>query len=76
MPTFETTAPLLSTNRHLHPLALVAPERMTAWFDQWTSLLHQGERDPRAREVAQIYQIGYQAILDHAAELNDRGELR
>lgn len=68
--------PLLSTNRDLHPLALMAPERMSAWFDQWTALLRQGERDPRAREVAQIYKIGYHAILDHAAELNDRGELR
>jgi hypothetical protein len=76
MPTFETPAPLLSTNPDLYPLALVAPEKMSAWFDQWTVFLHQGERDPRAREVAKIYKIGFHAILDHAAELNDRGELR
>ncbi len=64
--------PLLSTNRDLLPLALMAPERISAWSDQWVSFLNQGERDPRAREIAQIYRIGYHAILDHAVELGRR----
>jgi hypothetical protein len=67
---------LLSTNPDLLTLAGVAAERMTAWSDQWSALLRQGERDSSAREVAQIYRIGYQAILDHAAKLNNREELR
>ena len=63
----ESISSLLETNTDLPRLAAYAPEKMSGWFDTWASLRQQGGKDARVREVAAIYRIGYQSILDHAA---------
>ena len=63
----ESISFLLETNTDLPRLAAYAPEKMSGWFDTWASLRQQGGKDARVREVAAIYRIGYQSILDHTA---------